>query len=68
MSDFELVCESTKSPKCVGEVGTDFIAAAWRKIEFKKLIEAGRTNNNNYYQPLVLEWSIFIIINFVHWQ
>ena len=35
MSDFELVCESTKSPKCVGEVGTDFIAAAWRKIEFK---------------------------------
>ena len=39
MSDFELVCESTKSPKCVGEVGTDFIAAAGMKKVEKLIFE-----------------------------
>lgn len=41
MSDFELVCESTKSPKCVGEVGTDFIAAAQERREIKVEIDQG---------------------------
>ncbi len=39
MSDFELVCESTKSSKCVGDVGTDFIAAVWRN---NSTIDEGR--------------------------